>query len=201
MTHFRTPSPRGQTVWTGELEGFAYIRFGGFEEQGGQEGDPPYARGSDRFIRWLEADKSFSPQPYWQLARVLEDAGHENMAGDLRYEGRERERSELGLTGGAVVGPVGALRHHWLRLPHAGRPVLRPYSHRHLKRRAMVLHRGRGPGGRVAALAPVGHLLMPAPNRADALNPAHPGNAAYNTRARGLQRACLGATVVPGAMA
>ena len=81
-----------------ELEGFAYIRFGGFEEQGGQEGDPPYARGSDRFIRWLEADKSFSPQPYWQLARVLEDAGHENMAGDLRYEGRERERSELGLT-------------------------------------------------------------------------------------------------------
>ena len=81
-----------------ELEGFAYTRFGGFEEQEGQEGDPPYARGSDWFIRWLEADRSFSPQPYWQLARVLEDAGHENMAGDVRYEGRERERSELGLT-------------------------------------------------------------------------------------------------------
>ena len=35
-------------------------------------------------------DRSFSPQPYWQLARVLEDAGHENMAGDLRYEGRRK---------------------------------------------------------------------------------------------------------------
>ena len=80
-----------------ELEGFAYTRLGGLEEQEDQEGDPPYRRGSDWFIRWLEADRSFSPQPYWQLARVLEEAGHENMAGDVRYAGRERERSELGL--------------------------------------------------------------------------------------------------------
>ncbi len=54
----------------------------------------------------------------------------------------------------------------------------------------MVLHRGRGPGGRVAALAPVGHLPVPAPNCADALNPHTPGTrptarglAAYNGRA------------------
>ena len=51
----------------------------------------------------------------------------------------------------------------------------------------MVLHRGRGPGDRVAALAPVGHLPVHTPNRADVLNP-HPartrptarGLAAYN---------------------
>ena len=81
-----------------ELEGFAYTRLGGLEEQEGQEGDRPYTRGPDWFIGWLEADRSFSPQPYWQLARVLEAAGHENMAGDVRYAGRERERSELGPT-------------------------------------------------------------------------------------------------------
>ena len=79
-----------------KLEGFAYTRLGGLEHED-QEGDPPYARGSDWFIHWLAADRSFSPQPYWQLARVLEEAGHENMAGDVRYAGRERERSELGL--------------------------------------------------------------------------------------------------------
>ena len=70
--------------------------MGGLEHED-QEGDPPYARGSDWFTHWLAADRSFSPQPYWQLARVLEEAGHENMAGDVRYAGRERERSELGL--------------------------------------------------------------------------------------------------------
>ena len=75
-------------------------------------------------------------------------------------------------------------------LPRAGRPVLRPYAHRHLEGRAMVLHRGGGPGGRVAALAPVGHLPVPAPNRVDALNPHTPGTrlttrglATYNGRA------------------
>ena len=80
-----------------ELEGFVYTRLGGLEQED-QEGDPQYTRGSGRFIRWLAADRSFSPQPYWQLARVLEEAGHENMAGDVRYASRERERSELGLT-------------------------------------------------------------------------------------------------------
>ena len=48
-------------------------------------------------------------------------------------------------------------------------------------------------GGRVAALAPVGHLRVPAPNRADALNP-HTLGTRPTTRG-------LGATVVPGAMA
>ena len=43
------------------------------------------------------------------------------------------------------------------------------------------LHRGRGPGGRVAALAPVGHLPVHAPNRSDSLIP-HP-------QERGLQHA------------
>ena len=54
----------------------------------------------------------------------------------------------------------------------------------------MVLHRGRGPGGRVAALAPVGHPSVHAPNRAGALNRHTPGTrpttrglVAYNGRA------------------
>ena len=54
----------------------------------------------------------------------------------------------------------------------------------------MVLHRGRGPGGRVAALAPVGHLPVHAANSAGVFNPHLAGTrpttrglAAYNGRA------------------
>ena len=77
------------------MKALAYTRLGGLDPDD-QEGDPPYTRGADWFIGWLEADRSFSPQPYRQLARVLEEAGHENMAADVRYASSERERSELG---------------------------------------------------------------------------------------------------------
>ena len=40
-------------------------------------------------------------------------------------------------------------------LPRAGRTVLRPNSHRHLARRAVVLLRGRGKGSGMATRAPV----------------------------------------------
>ena len=55
-----------------------------------------YRRGSDWFVSWLERDRSFTPQPYRQLALVFEAAGHEEMAGDVLFESFERERSELG---------------------------------------------------------------------------------------------------------
>ncbi len=42
-------------------------------------------------------------------------------------------------------------------LPRPGRPVLRPYAHRHGEGRAVVLLRGRGAGGGVAAITPLAH--------------------------------------------
>ena len=78
-----------------ELEGLAYVRLDGLAA-GDREGAPVHARGSERYIRWLAADRSFSLRPYRQLAHVLEEAGYGTMAGDVRYAGRKRERSELG---------------------------------------------------------------------------------------------------------
>jgi hypothetical protein len=46
------------------------------------------------FVKWLEKDKNYSPQPYQQLAGVLRTMGHPDKANTILYEGKERERSE-----------------------------------------------------------------------------------------------------------
>jgi len=43
---------------------------------------------------WFGKQKSFSPQPYEQLALVFQNQGYADDARAIRYAGRERERSE-----------------------------------------------------------------------------------------------------------
>ena len=69
-----------------ELHGFTYKRIGGNGEKG------PYDEGSDWFIKWLAKDKPYSRQPYLHLAGVLRAAGHDDMADEILYANRERER-------------------------------------------------------------------------------------------------------------
>ena len=74
-----------------KLEGFTYARLGGF---GANENEMPFTRGSGWYIEWLEGDKTYSPQPYRHLADILDAAGHGDMAGDILFASRERERTE-----------------------------------------------------------------------------------------------------------
>jgi hypothetical protein len=75
-----------------DLDGFSYERLGGF-------GAAPEAavgrRGSKWFIEWLARDEPHTPPPYYQCARVLREMGHPEMADDVLYAGRERERKEV----------------------------------------------------------------------------------------------------------
>jgi uncharacterized protein YjbI with pentapeptide repeats len=80
-------------AWPNNLDmaGFAYDRFGGFE---GDPATPTGKRGSKWFIEWLARDEPYTPQPYHQCAEVLREMGHPEMANDVLYAGRERERKE-----------------------------------------------------------------------------------------------------------
>ena len=49
-------------------------------------------RDSKWFIKWLERDKTFSPQPYEQLANVLHESGYPSKANAIRYATRKRMR-------------------------------------------------------------------------------------------------------------
>ena len=71
-----------------EFDGFIYQRLGGL---GMNEKETPYERSSEWFIDWLAKDKTYSPQPYLQLAGVLRTAGYEYKADDVLYASRERE--------------------------------------------------------------------------------------------------------------
>jgi hypothetical protein len=58
---------------------------------------------SDLFRCWFGKQKSFSPHAYEQLALAFQNQGHADDARAIRYNGRERERSESG-----------GLRYAWL---------------------------------------------------------------------------------------
>ncbi len=72
-----------------DLDGFTYQRLGG---SGGGGASDMAERSADWFIGWLAKDKSYSPQPYEQLATVLRNAGHAGKANDVLYGSKERER-------------------------------------------------------------------------------------------------------------
>jgi hypothetical protein len=59
--------------------------------------------GDDRITEWFEKHKSFSPQPYEQLALVVQNQGYADQARAIRYAGKERERNE-----------AHGLQHAWL---------------------------------------------------------------------------------------
>ena len=68
-----------------ELDGFTYKRFvtSGNETLSG--------RGSEWFVKWLEKDETYSPQPYQHLASVLQDAKLGKIADDILYAKRFQE--------------------------------------------------------------------------------------------------------------
>ncbi len=74
-----------------ELEGFTYNQLAGSHST---RQEMPLQRGSEWYINWLKDDKTYSPQPYRQLAGVLHTAGLEEMANDILFESRVREREE-----------------------------------------------------------------------------------------------------------
>ncbi|MBI3363351.1 MAG: hypothetical protein HY033_00415 [Ignavibacteriae bacterium] len=82
----------GEDSWpeTMELDGFTYEHLGGLfgSERGIGE------RESKWFVQWLAKDKTFSPQPYQQLAKVLNTMGYSSKANDILYAGKDRERKE-----------------------------------------------------------------------------------------------------------
>ena len=77
-----------------ELHGFTYNSLGGL---GSSAGIP--RRGSRWFVEWLAKHKPYTPQPYQDCAKVLREMGHPEMANDVLYAGREREREQALLSG------------------------------------------------------------------------------------------------------
>lgn len=80
-------------AWPAELQldGFTYDRLGGFAGHG-EESDM-LARDSSWYVEhWLDRDPTYSPQPYEQLAKVLQEAGQTTMAHDVLFAGRQRAR-------------------------------------------------------------------------------------------------------------
>ena len=46
------------------------------------------------FTGWLAKHKPYSPQPYEQCAKVLQEAGQPGKAMEILYQAKERERNE-----------------------------------------------------------------------------------------------------------
>ncbi|MHC4756840.1 MAG: hypothetical protein ACYTBP_17075 [Planctomycetota bacterium] len=74
-----------------ELEGFEFSRLGGYGAEGSAD---ILNRNSKWFIDWLGRDKTFSPQPYELLAKVLHESGYPSKANAIRYAARKRSRYE-----------------------------------------------------------------------------------------------------------
>ncbi|MGA2223470.1 MAG: hypothetical protein ABSH41_03390 [Syntrophobacteraceae bacterium] len=75
-----------------DLNGFKYNHLG--EWRGADKGSEMASRDSKWFTDWLGKDRTYSPQPYYQLAEVLRTMGHPEKAKDILYAGKERELSE-----------------------------------------------------------------------------------------------------------
>jgi uncharacterized protein YjbI with pentapeptide repeats len=75
-----------------ELDGFVYNRFGGLDAKADHD---LRNRRSSWFETWLAKDVPHTPQPYRQCAKVLIEMGHPEIADDVLYAGRERDRNEM----------------------------------------------------------------------------------------------------------
>jgi hypothetical protein len=74
-----------------DLEGLRYDRLGGLHGVGSAD---MRRRNPEQWIDWLARDRTFSPQPYNELATVLTAAGRRDTAEAILFAGRERERDE-----------------------------------------------------------------------------------------------------------
>lgn len=77
-----------------ELDGFTYQLLGGFKQKKTDD-IKIVSRDSTWFLNWLEKQKKYTPQPYEQLASILQKAGYKEKASDILYESKERERKEI----------------------------------------------------------------------------------------------------------
>lgn len=72
------------------LDHFTYQHLGGLGEGGVHMLDRP----ASWFTGWLAKHKPYSPQPYEQCAKVLQEAGQPGKAMEILYQAKERERNE-----------------------------------------------------------------------------------------------------------
>lgn len=78
-----------------ELDGFTYSRFPGHAK--GSNGTERGRRSDKWYLDWLLRDRTFTPQPYEQLASVLRSAGAPVSSNTVLYGGRDRRRWDGGL--------------------------------------------------------------------------------------------------------
>ncbi len=74
------------------LDGFTYKHLGGMAGDGTSDLS---RREVGWFRKWLSKQQSYSPQPYEQLAAVLQKHGQTQKAVAILYENKERERTEV----------------------------------------------------------------------------------------------------------
>jgi uncharacterized protein YjbI with pentapeptide repeats len=74
-----------------QLDGFVYHRLGGFS---GDETTDMATRKISWLKEWLGKQRSYSPRPYQQLAKVLRNAGYEDKATAILFEGKKRQQKE-----------------------------------------------------------------------------------------------------------
>ena len=74
-----------------ELDGFEYDKLSGITHAGLSA----YLRGADWFKEWLASDETYSPQPYRHLYEILLREGQREVANELAYAAKERERASL----------------------------------------------------------------------------------------------------------
>jgi hypothetical protein len=77
-----------------DLEGFRYDRLGGVLGGDSIGRNDMRQRSTEEWTDWIERDRTFSTQPYTQLAAVLLAAGRRNTAEAIQFAGRQRERGE-----------------------------------------------------------------------------------------------------------
>ncbi|MDO8550028.1 MAG: hypothetical protein Q7S39_07765, partial [Ignavibacteria bacterium] len=86
----------GEDSWPDELnlDGFTYSRLGGLFGQDAPLSKQIAERDSRWFVDWMAKDKSYSPQPYHQLAGILNKMGYPEKANAVLYAAKNREKDD-----------------------------------------------------------------------------------------------------------
>ena len=74
-----------------QLDGFVYHGLGGFS---GDDTTDMATRELSWLKEWLGKQKNYSPRPYQQIAQVLRNAGYEDKATAILFEGKKRQQKE-----------------------------------------------------------------------------------------------------------
>jgi uncharacterized protein YjbI with pentapeptide repeats len=74
-----------------QLDGFVYHNLGGLS---GDDRTDMATRELSWLKEWLGKQKNYSPRPYQQLAQVLRNAGYEDKATAILFEGKKRQQKE-----------------------------------------------------------------------------------------------------------